>query len=407
MTGRLRILQVLSQRPESTGSGLYVRSLIEEGTKAGHHMYLVAAESLNHRLTDYPVPKSKSIMVEFGSDRLPFEIPGMSDVMPYSHTRFRDLTEGQLTAYRQAFSDALIKSVDLFKPHIIHCHHLWILTSLTAKTFPSIPVVATCHGSDLRQIRSLPRLRPYVSEGCSSLDRVMALTDIQREEISSLIPLELDKITVTGGGYRKDLFFPGNSPPPPPIRIVYAGKISSAKGIPWLVEALKTIDLPWELHVAGTGEGEEGAKCTESLRSLGHNVVLYGNVTPAKVGKIMRTCHLFVLPSLHEGLPLVLLEALASGCRVVATELPGVKEVIKNLNRDYWSTVAVPLTENGERPLKREEPSFKEGLRKSLIEQMERVGEGNLPVDLSMSEFEWSSVFKRTEKAYEQVLSEI
>nr|WP_321502560.1 glycosyltransferase family 4 protein [uncultured Dethiosulfovibrio sp.] len=398
---------MLSQRPESTGSGLYVRSLIEEGTKAGHDMYLVAAESLNHRLIDPPVPKSKSTIVEFGSDRLPFEIPGMSDVMPYAHTRFRDMTDEQIVAYRKVFSDALIKSVDLFKPHIIHCHHLWIVTSLTAKTFPSFPVVATCHGSDLRQIRSLPRLRPYVSEGCSSLDGIMALTDAQRFEISSLIPLEMDKITVTGGGYRKDLFFPGDTPLTPPVRIAYAGKISSAKGIPWLVEALKAINLPWELHVAGSGEGEDGAICTELLRSLGSNVVLYGNVTPAKVGEIMRMSHLFALPSLHEGLPLVLLEALASGCRVVATELPGVKEVIKNLDQDYWSTVAVPLTENGERPLKREEPSFKEGLRSSLIAQMERVSEGNQPIDLSLSGFEWSSVFKRTEKAYEEALSKI
>ena len=39
----------------------------------------------------------------------------------------------------------------------------------------------------------------------------------------------------------------------------------------------------------------------------------------------MRAAHVFVLPSFYEGLPLVLVEALACGCRLVCTDLPGVR----------------------------------------------------------------------------------
>ena len=40
----------------------------------------------------------------------------------------------------------------------------------------------------------------------------------------------------------------------------------------------------------------------------------------------MRKCHLFIIPSFYEGLSLVTLEALASGLRVAASELPGIRE---------------------------------------------------------------------------------
>ncbi len=409
MDRKLRILQVLSQRPEKTGSGLYVRSLLEYGLRSGHELYLLAAESRDSRVSDLPVSRSNSTLVEFRSDRLPFDIPGMSDVMPYSHVRFKDMTKQQIDLYMEEFSQALVSSVNRFKPDIIHCHHLWIVTSLTRRLFPSIPVVGTCHGTDLRQLGLLSSLRDYVLEGCRSLDMVMALTDAQREEICSSLSIDRRKVVVTGGGYREDLFRAGDKPEAPPVRIAYGGKISSAKGIPWLCRALSTVELPWELHVAGSGFGEDGAMCTAMLERLGKRVRLYGNLSQIEIADVMRKSHIFVLPSLHEGLPLVLLEALASGCRIVATGLPGIEEALMGVNKDWYSTFLPPLTENGERPLKSEEPSYIEGLAGSLSTQIKKaIDHGHVPTEHpSLANFRWSSVFGRVEKVYLRALSEI
>ncbi|NCC95690.1 MAG: glycosyltransferase family 4 protein, partial [Synergistales bacterium] len=54
-------------------------------------MYLIAAESSNSLIEDLPIPRSSCELVRFETDQLPFRIPGMSDVMPYSHSRFRDM----------------------------------------------------------------------------------------------------------------------------------------------------------------------------------------------------------------------------------------------------------------------------------------------------------------------------
>lgn len=401
MAQALKVLQVLSQRPEQTGSGQYVRSIIKEGTKAGHEMFLVAAESSLSPVKDLPIPRSSCELVQFETDRLPFPIPGMSDVMPYSHSRFRDLSEDELAIYVGEFSRTILKAVDRFRPDILHCHHLWIVTSIAAKLCDSIPVVATCHGTDLAQMAAIPRQVKNVSDGCGSLKRIMALTETQCLEINQAVGINLDRIAVVGGGFDGSIFKPGESLRHPPVKVAYAGKLSVAKGIPWLVEALSDLDQPWELHVAGSGEGEEGARCAEKLRGLGNRAILHGRISPDEVAKLMRQSHLFVLPSLHEGLPLVLLEAIASGCRIVATGLPGVRELLSKFSGDWFSVITTASTNDGVGH-DRMGSDFTKELRKCLREQIIRVidGESRDDVKAALSYFRWEEVFKRTEKVY-------
>ncbi len=367
-------------------------------------MYLIAAESSSSPVDDIPIPRSSCELVRFETDQLPFRIPGMSDVMPYSHSRFRDMTENELLRYREAFSDAILKSIDRFRPDILHCHHLWIVTSLAAQLCKSIPVVATCHGTDLRQITNLPQQAEQVSQGCRSLKKIMALTRAQSLEISSAIGTDSDRISVVGGGFDEGTFKPGKKPAYPPVRIAYAGKISEAKGIPLLIEALKGLDQPWELHIAGSGEGEEGDSCVEKLRQLGDRSILHGRLSPERVANMMRESHIFVLPSLHEGLPLVLLEAIASGCRIVATGLPGVKELLSRFSGNWFSLV--DISEN--LAPYRSGSTFVGDLQGRLREQMSRVIKGECldnDVGTALGYFRWKEVFSRTERAYLDVLT--
>ena len=57
----------------------------------------------------------------------------------------------------------------------------------------------------------------------------------------------------------------------------------------------------------------------------------------------MRRCAVCVLPSFYEGVPLVLVEAAACGCRIVATALPGViEQIAPYLNDAIWSWCPCP-----------------------------------------------------------------
>ncbi len=247
----VRILLVLSQRPEATGSGIYVRALLEEARRRGHEAFLVAGVPVGWEIPSLPVPRDRCRFVTFGArGDLPFPIPGMSDVMPYASTRFRDLTENQIDAYEEAFSIVCRDVVSRFEPQVIHAQHLWLVTSRLCKDIPELPLLASCHGSDLRQFLQLSHLRARVRAGCSRLDAVAALTTEQAEEIATLFEIPRGRIAVTGAGFDPRLFSPGKTRCGT-VRIVYAGKLSRAKGVPWMLRALFRLrDLHWELPLS-------------------------------------------------------------------------------------------------------------------------------------------------------------
>ena len=78
----------------------------------------------------------------------------------------------------------------------------------------------------------------------------------------------------------------------------------------------------------GGGSGEERDEILELAAALGDRVQVWGPQSQEELARLMGQAHLVVLPSFFEGLPLVVLEALACGCRVVTTALPGVEEVL-------------------------------------------------------------------------------
>lgn len=408
MRKNLKILHVLSQLPEYTGSGHYVQALLAESIKKGHRCFLLSAGSDRWNLggKDLPYIEEKNrVVVPFESKRLPFPIPGMSDVMPYEHSRFGDLSDRQMELYEETFREALIHGVKTFSPDLIHCHHLWLLTSMTRRLFPEIPVVATSHGSDLRQMRNLPRFRAKVLEGCANLNRVLALSAPQKEEIQEIYGIPSDRISIVGGGYNSNLFTLQEKPEVPPATILYGGKISSEKGIPWLVRSLEKVYLPWRLIVAGKGTGQDGKKCVEMLEALGSRVELVGQVPPSKMAALMGKSHVFVLPSLHEGLPLVLLEALACGCSIVTTALPGVLEMAEGLASSTLETV--PMKVSPDTVWNPDQESVSD-MALAIERQIGRALSGEYPsIPLEkLKNYTWESVFEKTEKAYFTALEE-
>ncbi|MCF4151432.1 glycosyltransferase family 4 protein [Dethiosulfovibrio sp. F2B] len=408
MRKNLKILHVLSQLPEYTGSGHYVQALLAESIKKGHRCFLLSAGSdrWSQRGQELPyIERGNRVVVPFESRRLPFPIPGMSDVMPYEHSRFGELTDRQMELYEEAFREALIHGVKTFSPDLIHCHHLWLLTSMTRRLFPEIPVIATSHGSDLRQMRNLPRFRAKVLEGCANLNRVLALSAPQKEEIQEIYGIPSDRISVVGGGYNSNLFTLQEKPEVPPVTIMYGGKISSEKGIPWLARSLGKVYLPWRLIVAGKGTGQDGKKCVEMLEALGSRVELVGQVPPSKMAALMGKSHVFVLPSLHEGLPLVLLEALACGCRVVATALPGVLEMAVGIAPSALETVPMKVSpatvwDPGQESLSNMVLALERQIGRTLKEKSPSIPQERL------KSYTWESVFEKTEKGYFTALEE-
>ncbi len=404
----MKILHTLSQRPEATGSGIYVKSMIKEAEAAGHKNFLLAGTVSSEKPEINFIHEKMCSFIEFEGEDLKFPVAGMSDVMPYRSSRFCDLTEDELSEYNNCFSEKLKKAVNDFQPDIIHSNHLWLLTSLICRLFPHIPVLSTCHGSDLRQFKNCIHLRKRVTEGCRRLRSVIALSRAQKAEIAELYGIPENNIHIVGAGYDKDIFFHDTKPEPHSVQIAYAGKLSKAKGLPWMLRALLKIkDLPWELHIAGSASCEkEMNEVLHPARGYRERVTLHGLVPQRELADILRKSHIFVLPSFYEGLPLVLLEALACGCRLIATRLPGIIEVFGSVKSDHIDLVDTPRLKNVDTPYPEDEDNFVSllsGALKTQILSAREKPEINLLQIKNITEgYSWQKVFERVEKIYRQ-----
>ena len=106
-----------------------------------------------------------------------------------------------------------------------------------------------------------------------------------------------------------------------PVRLLFVGNLSDRKGVPELLQAMARPALahqPVELTLAGGGDAA-GYRLAADRLGLGRRVRFEGWAEQARVAQLMAQSDLLVLPSHDEGLPLVILEALAGGLPVVCT----------------------------------------------------------------------------------------
>jgi glycosyltransferase involved in cell wall biosynthesis len=409
MPNSLRILHIISQRPESTGSGVYLQNMIRQAAQAGHQNYLIAGVSKDSIPDLDCIDREQCGFIGFEGADLDFAIPGMSDVMPYPSSIFGNLSSDDLAAYEQVFAKKIKHSAEIFSPDIVHSHHLWIATAVARRVLPDIPMVTSCHSTDLRQFINCPHLRERVLTDCRKVERVLALSRDQGERIEELYGISGNRIDIVGGGYDQDLFTWGRKELPPPVHLLYAGKLSFAKGVDWLLRACRLLaDLPLHVHLAGSGAGDEAKDCLTLAARSGLEVTVHGRITQKELASLMRSCHIFVLPSFYEGLPLVLLEALASGCRVVATDLPGCRELLGEGSHDLVTFINLPKMQGIDRPFPKDwnrlEAELATGIRRMTERVLAAPGPAHEEVGRITSNAGWAAVFRRVEDSYRRAI---
>ncbi len=113
--------------------------------------------------------------------------------------------------------------------------------------------------------------------------------------------------------------------------LLFAGTLRPVKGVSYLILAMKTV----KKQAPGTrlllvGRGEERQKLGQLAEQEGlvDSVIFAGEVPNEQIPGYMAAADILVLPSLSEGFPMVLVEAMASGLPIVATSVTGVPEII-------------------------------------------------------------------------------
>lgn len=122
---------------------------------------------------------------------------------------------------------------------------------------------------------------------------------------------------------------------PPEMRedrfnLAVVGRLDTVKGHQLAIEAIAAQGLPPDLHlqIVGLGPCETALRALAEARAIAHRVHFVG--FRRNVFDYIAHCHALLMPSLHEGLPYTLLEAMALGTPIIASRVGGLAEVLQD-----------------------------------------------------------------------------
>ena len=390
----MKILHITAQKPHSTGSGVYMTELIHSFSNLGIEQKVVAGVSPEDSV--YFPESVQFCPVTYMTEELPFPILGMSDEMPYTSTRYNQLTVEMASAFQQAFLSRVQVMMDQFQPDIIFCHHLYLLTAFLREAFPEVKIYGFCHGTDLRQIKKTPFLREYIVEQIRMLDGFFALHEPQKADICQTFQVAPAKVQVIGSGYNHHIFYTSSSffdkNPTDSRRIIFAGKICRKKGVQSLLRSMNQLALPFpvELSLAGgLGVASELEQIKELALQCDHPVHFLGKLSHEELADALRGSDLFVLPSFFEGLPLVIMEALACGTKVICNNLPGISSWVDERIPNHGILFpSLPPMEKIDEP----DPAFLPDYEQSLARTIEEALLSRQKKQADLSQVTWDGL---------------
>lgn len=420
----MRILHILGQRPDMTGSGMFLRNIWRCGADAGDELHLLCAGYEDDDFSAF-FGGALSIVRCGAGGEYPDLIPGMSDVMPYPSRRYADLTVEQARVYSAAFRLHVDELVESFCPELIHVHHLWLQVGVAAHV--GVPVVVTVHGTGLQQARLASQHLELFAGALDDVALFMAVSEEVAEDTRRSYGLPRERVAVVANGFDEQIFFPpaaegdetamsegqavtapqGGSAGDAGPSIIAAGKYVEWKGFEHLIRALAHDRLgDARLTILGTGPAARREALIEEAERAGvaDRLSLPGHVSAAEVAAAFRGSDVFALPSLHEPFGLVLLEALACGCPVVASATAGPKLIIDRALIDGGlATLVKPPADDSEAEAGR----YVTDLARALVRCLGRGASiaQRREIAASVGELTWAAAYRRMRSLYERLLT--
>jgi colanic acid/amylovoran biosynthesis glycosyltransferase len=226
---------------------------------------------------------------------------------------------------------------------VIYCHFGHVAERarrLRRAGFFTGPLVAVFHAYDL-SVFLRERGRDAYRELFRDAARLLPITDYWRRELVRLgadprkVEVRRMGVDLDPSAFRARTIEPGG-----PLELVSIGRLVEKKGFGVAIEALSRIrsELPRPVayHVIGDGPMRSELEGLARKHGLDDTVVFHGEKARADVARLLDTMHVLLVPSVTaqngdvEGLPMVLLEAMARGLPVVASDHTGIPEAIQH-----------------------------------------------------------------------------
>lgn len=219
----------------------------------------------------------------------------------------------------------------------IHAHYAthpafvaWLINQMTGISFS---VTVHAHDIFVRQEMLATKLR--------SASFVVAISEYNRDFLARTIGEWVrEKTHVIHCGIRPNRYAarPMPSQDDKRFEIISTGSLQPYKGFPYLIQAcdlLRQKGLPFRCRIIGGGEERAALERMIASKQLNEQVELLGPQSQDEVVRLLRTADCYVQPSIitpsgkMEGIPVALMEALACGLPVVATNISGIPELVR------------------------------------------------------------------------------
>lgn len=223
---------------------------------------------------------------------------------------------------------------------LIHIQHFGFTMLLFLLRHANIPVVSSTHLEPERYLHvnkivntlwknvAINMWAKYVLERSKY---IIAVGEFYRRTLTEIGLYDPDKVIYVPNGVDSKKFSPGDSEFRSELGtkyILFVGRLDVVKGLKYLISAFKLIESKFpKVKLVIVGDGPEMGRLN---RITSTNVIFTGKVLGDRLIDIFRGAEMFVLPSIAEGSPLAVLEAMSCGIPVISTAVGEIPYILSN-----------------------------------------------------------------------------
>lgn len=305
----------------------------------------------------------------------------------YENVEYVDLPSTRIKGFEAIFHTLLcVLHIALHRPDVVHVHNIGPGLFTPFVKLLHIPVVLTYHSPNYEHkkwgymARHLLKWAESISLKFSN--RIIFVNKFQREKFgdkilqkSLYIPNGINQVSRSPKHdfLNSQGIVPGNY-------LLAVGRITPEKGFEYLIEAANALPQVTQVVIAGASDHDSDYLHLLKQLDVNHKVVFTGFTSGEDLRELYSHARLYVLSSVNEGFPLVMLEAMAYGLPLLVSDIP--------------ATHLIALPENS---------YFKvanaSALAQALKARLEHLG--NQPVNYDLKEYDWQSIATLTQAQYE------
>lgn len=228
------------------------------------------------------------------------------------------------------------------RPDVVHIHNIGPGMFAPLLRLVGLPVVLTYHSPNYEHAKWSAPAR-WLLRQCERLslrfsNRVIFVNRHQMEKCGALdksvfIPNGIDPVTRSQATSFLDKhgITPGNY-------LLAVGRLTPEKGLEFLIQAANRLPQVQQVVIAGASDHDQTYREHLQALDITHKVIFTGFTSGEDLRQLYSHARTFVLPSVNEGFPMVLLEAMAYGLPILCSDIPGTRQV--QLPQDAYFSVA-------------------------------------------------------------------